>query len=95
MNTKIAKITKKLNTLTNDDLNQLSDQIHDLIEARKLSEAIAVDVTAPTQTATGRKSNRRQQSAPWIETRIVKGHAYRYQVQWVNWKREVTYLGKA
>ncbi len=86
---------RSLDAMTTDELSRLSDQIHDLIEQRKMAEAIAADAIAPTRSAKGRKSNRRQHSAPWTETRIVKGHAYRYQVQWVNWKRVVEYLGKA
>jgi hypothetical protein len=92
---KFNSIAKSLNEMSTNDLSRLSDQIHHLIDQRKTAEAIAADVLAPARTGTGRQSNRRQHSTPWIETRIVKGHPYRYQVQWINWKREVTYLGKA
>lgn len=93
--TKSSAIASSLGEMSTEELSRLSDRIHTLIEQRKMAEAIAADALTAARTAKGRQSNRRQHSAPWIETRIVKGHAYRYQVQWVNWKREVTYLGKA
>ena len=87
-------LVKSLPDLDVDQLHELDDVLHRQIAER--AEPAPEPGNEPTPAPTkGRKTYRRQHSAPWIETRIVKGHAYRYQVQWVNWKREVKYLGKA
>lgn len=93
--TKPSAIVQSLDNMNTEELARLSDRIHDLIEAKKLAEAITTDVQAPAHTAKVRQAPKRQDSAEWFETKIVKGHAYRYRRWWENGKKRSEYVGKA
>ena len=93
--TKTSTIARSLDNMSADELARLSDRIHDLLESKKMAEAINTDVLAPTHTAKGRQTPKRQDSAEWFETKIVKGHAYRYRRWWENGKKRSEYVGKA
>ncbi len=88
------RIDVNLEQLSTDELHHLADRIHELIEARKLAEAIAVDVVPPAKRAKRAKAAKRN-SGEFIDIKIVKGHAYRYRRYWENGTLRSEYLGKA
>ncbi len=88
------RIDANLEQLSTDELCHLAERLHDLIESRKMAEAIAIDVTAPAHTAKGRKTPKRN-SGEWEEVKTINGKQYRYRRWWENGKKRSEYVGKA
>lgn len=93
--TKTNTIARSLDNMSIEDLAQLSERIHDLIESKKMAEAVVNDALAPTRSARGRKTPNREASAEWFETKMIHGHQYRYRRWWENGKKRSEYVGKA
>jgi len=93
--TRTNMIISSLDSLSIDELTRVSDRIHSLLESKRLAEAIATDVLEPTSSTKSRQTPKRQGSAEWFETKIIKGHAYRYRRWWENGKKRSEYAGKA
>ncbi len=93
--TKSNTIANSLDNMSIEDLAQLSERIHDLIESKKTAEAIAADILVPACIAKIQRMPKRQDSVEWFETKTIHGHQYRYRRWWENGKKRSEYLGKA